>query len=138
PAGPRDYGVINVLEWVGDAGVLGVDDAVIVRNAGLGIDGDIFQHGAEADRVPDLRLVLLGKLDGLGVAAAFEVENAVGTPAVFVVANEPALGIGGNRGLAGAGKPEIEGGHAVPPHVGPAVHRKHVSLGQEKIHNRKN
>jgi hypothetical protein len=57
---------------------------------------------------PDLRLALLVEVDDLGVAAALEVEDAVVVPAVLVVADQLALRVGGQRGLAGAGEAEEE------------------------------
>ena len=39
----------------------------------------------------DVRLALLGEVDHLRVAAAFKVEYPVARPAMFVVADEPAL-----------------------------------------------
>ena len=44
--------------------------------------------------------------DGLGVAAALEVEDAVVAPAVLVVADEDPLGIGRERRLARARQAE--------------------------------
>ena len=71
------------MHRIGRAGVLGLGAVVVVRHAGIGIEGHVFQHGAEAvGGVPDLRLGFLAELDGLGVAAAFEIEDAVRTPAV--------------------------------------------------------
>ena len=46
--------------------------------------------------------------DALGVAAAFEIEDAAVAPAVLVVADQPALRVGGKRGLAGSGEAEEE------------------------------
>src|SRR5699024_11502762 len=50
------------------------------------------------------------QVDALGVAAALEVEDAVGAPAVLVVADQLAAGVGGQGGLAGAGQAEEDGG----------------------------
>ena len=52
------------------------------------------------DCVPDLRLILLGKPDAFGIASALNVENARIAPAMFVVADKPAAGIGGKGGLS--------------------------------------
>ena len=53
------------------------------------IEGDIFQHGAEAPGTGvNLRLGLFGQTDDFGVAAIFKVEDAVVAPAMFVVANQ--------------------------------------------------
>jgi hypothetical protein len=60
---------------------------------GGGIDDHVLHDRSEADRVPDLRLLLLRKVDALRVAAALEVENARVRPAVLVVSYETPLGI---------------------------------------------
>ena len=46
------------------------------------------------------------KLDRLGVAAALEIEDALGAPAVLVVADQGARRIGRKRRLAGARQAE--------------------------------
>ena len=66
------------------------------------IEHHVLQHRAEAQRLEDLRLVFRRKIDRLGVAAAFDVEDAVVAPAMLVVADEVAFRIGGERRLAGA------------------------------------
>ena len=80
--------------------------------------------------------MLLREVDALGVAAAFEVKSAVVGPAVLVVADQHALGVCGQGGLAGAGKAEEQGGVAVSADVGGAVHREDVDFGQDIIHDR--
>ncbi len=74
-------------------------------------------------------------MNALGVAAALKIEDTVGAPAVLVVANQAARGIGGERRLAGARESEEERGHAVAAHIGRAVHGKNVALRQQKIHD---
>ena len=106
--------IVNVFERISGARVL--RDLVVVQIdvARDGIERHVFQDGAEAagDGV-DLRLGFLRKPNDLGVAAVLEIENAVVAPAVLVVANQVALGVGGKRGLAGAGKAEEDGHVAV-------------------------
>ena len=67
----------------------------------------------------------------LGVAAAFDVEDAVVAPAVFVVADEAAFGVGGERRLAGAGEAEEESGVAAAADVRRTVHREDALLRQQ-------
>ena len=100
------------------------------------IHDDVFEHRAEADRVPDLRLVLPREANALGVAAAFEVEDAVVAPAVLVVADQAALRVGGERRLAGARKAEEQRHVARRPHIRGAVHREDAARGQQVIHDR--
>ena len=120
------------VERIGRAGILGLAVVIVVRLAGVFIEGDILQHRAEAvGGVPDHRLRFLGELDGLGVAAAFEIEDAVRTPAGFVVADERAVRVGRQRGLAGARQAEEQRALlAVRRDVGRAVHR-HDVLGRK-------
>ena len=74
----------------------------------------VLQDGAEAARRGvDVRLVDVRQADGLGVAAALEVEDASGRPAVLVVADEGALRVGGERRLARAREAEEDGHVAV-------------------------
>ena len=83
----------------------------------------------------DLGLVLFLEVDALGVAAALNVEDAVIGPAVLVVTDELALGVGGEGGLDGAGEAEEDSGLVgLGVHVGRAVHREDVLLGQDVVH----
>src|SRR5215213_6960214 len=99
-------GVLDVLQGVSGAGVLGGVPVLVVDLAALAVHRDVLQHAPEADGVVDLVLLLLGEVDGLGVAAPLEVEDALLGPAVLVVAYQPALGVRRERGLAGPGEPE--------------------------------
>ena len=61
----------------------------------IGIEHDVFEHRAEAgDRRIDLGLGGRRQVDHLGVAAALEIEDALGAPAVLVVADQGARGVG--------------------------------------------
>jgi hypothetical protein len=77
------------------------------------------------------------RVDDLGVAAALDVEHALVAPAVLVVADEQALGIGRQRGLAGARQAEQHRGVGAVAGLGRrAVHRQHAALGHEVVHDR--
>ncbi len=119
------------VERIGRAGVLRLGAVVIVRHAGVGIEHDVLEHGAETvGGVPDLRLGFLAELDALGVAAAFEVEDAVRAPAVLVVADEDAVRIGRQCRLAGARQAEEQRALALVADIGRTVHR-HDVLGRQ-------
>ena len=75
-----------------------------VRGSGIHRDGavgkvrcavtahyDVFKQCPEADGVVYLRLLAAVKADALGIAAAFDVENAVIRPAVLIVPNEASV-----------------------------------------------
>ena len=54
---------------------------------------------------------------------------------MLVVADELAVGVGGEGGLAGAGEAEEHGGVARGADVGGAVHGEHAHLGQDVVHD---
>src|SRR5580692_7272505 len=93
-------GVLDKFNRVSGARVLGFAVVVVIGNSRVRVEADVFEDTAEAESVPDLRFVLLRELDALGIAPAFEIEDAVGAPPVLVVADEIARRIGGERGLA--------------------------------------
>jgi len=132
PARPRSVG--DEIERVGRAGILGLAVVIEIGRPRVGIERHVLQHGAETvGGGVDFRLGLGGQPDALGVAAALEVEHAVRPPAVLVVANQRAVGIGRERGLAGAGQSEKQRHIAVPADVGGAVHRHHAVRRQIEI-----
>src|SRR5712691_2827271 len=97
------------------------------------IDHHVFQNATEANRVPDLRLTEFGKTNRLGVTTALDVEDALVRPAMFVVADEPPFQIGRERRFSSTGKAKEQGGVAVRPLVGRAVHRKYALAGESII-----
>ena len=99
---PGRVGVADEMERVRAAGVLGEALGVEVELAGRRVDVDVLEHRAEpARRLEDVRLVHRREADRLRVAAALEVEQPGVAPAVLVVADEPALRVRRERGLAG-------------------------------------
>ena len=136
---PATHGIFALLDELDRVGA-----ARVLRDAGVGeVDGavlfehDVLQHRAEAQRLEDVRLVFRRQVDRLGVAAAFDVEDAVVAPAVLVVADEVPLGIGGERRLAGAGQAEQQRRAAgLPVRRGRAVHREHAALRREVVRDR--
>src|SRR5574337_837603 len=120
PTGGR--GVGDKGQRIGDAGVLGLRFVVEIGNAQFRVEDDVLHHRAEAlGRRIDLGLGLARELDRLGVAAAFEVEDAAFAPAVLVVPDEDAVRVGGERRLAGAGKTEENRGVALFADIGRAM-----------------
>jgi hypothetical protein len=128
-AGSR--GVRDEVERIGRTGVFGFRSVVEVRHAGVFIEHHVLQHGAEAVAGgEDLRFGFFRQLDALGVAAALEIEDAVIAPAMLVVTDQRAVGIGRERGLAGAGQAEEDRSVTLGPDIGRAVHRQHALGGQ--------
>ena len=126
----------NVLQRVGGAAVLGQADIGVVGVLGL-VDDDVFQHGAVLDGFPDNRLVLLGQVDALGIATAFDVEHHAFAPAVLVVTDQVTAFVGGQGSLAGARQTEEQGHVACFANVGGAVHREYVGSRQQVVLHRK-
>ena len=128
--------LVDVLERVGGASVLGFGNVGVVGQTGLRIDHHVFQYRAELDRVPDYRLVLLRQVDALGVAAAFDVEHHTFAPTVLVVTNQVTGRIGGQGGFARAGQTEEQYYVTVVADVGRAMHRQHVRFRQQEVLHR--
>src|SRR5699024_5989137 len=130
-----DLGVGDIVHGVAHAGVLGQAVVVKVQLAGGGVHDHVLHQGAKLDGPENVGLVLFLQVDALGVAAALKVEDAVGAPAVLVVADQLAAGVGGQGGLAGAGQAEEHGGLVgLGVHVGRAVHGQDVLLGHDVVH----
>lgn len=123
-----NLGVLDVLDGVGAAGVLGQGVIVVVDNTGGRVEDDVLEDGAEFDGVENVRLLLGGETDGLCVAAALDVEDAGVGPAVLVVANELALGVGGQGGLASTGQTKEDSDITVLALVGGRVESEDVVL----------
>ena len=127
--------LLNVLQRVGSTRVLSQAVVGVIRLATV-VEYDVFQHGAKLDRIPDDRLVLLRKVDALGVAAAFHVEDNAVAPSVFVITNQEARLVSRQRGFAGAREAEEQAGFTIFAHVSRAVHRQHVGSGQQEVLHR--
>ena len=97
-----------MVDGVGHTGVLG--NALISEiDLAFGVEGDVLQQSVALDGVVDVRLRIFVQVDDFGVAATLKVEDAVVVPAVLVVADQQALRVGGQGGLAGAGQTEEDG-----------------------------
>ncbi len=98
--------VRDEMQRIGATGVFGQRSVIEIRNA-VFVHHHVFEHGAKAaGRSVDLGFGLGREADRLRVAAAFEVEDAVFAPAMLVVADQRAIRIGRQRGLAGARQAE--------------------------------
>src|SRR5215472_5696720 len=98
--------ILDEIHGVSRARILRLAVVVVVWNTRVGIERNVLEHAAKAQRIPNLGLVLLRQLDALRVASAFEVEHAVSTPAMLVVADQIARRVRRKRGLACAREPE--------------------------------
>ncbi|CAN4027195.1 putative HTH-type transcriptional regulator ydfH, partial [Dysosmobacter welbionis] len=133
--GHGSHDLLDVVDGIGNAGVL--SDGVVGEVAvAVLVHSHVLQQGVALDGVVDVGLGVLVQVDDLGVAAALKVEYAVVIPAVLIVADEQAFGVGGQGGLAGAGQAEEQGGVlAVHISIGGAVHGGHTLQGQVVVHH---
>ena len=119
----------NILDRIRNTGILGNGRILKVEGSGILIDYNVFNKCSEADSVPDLRLVLLGEVYALRIAAAFEIEHSVIRPAVLVVSDKPAVWIRGEGGLSCSAKAEEQCGITVITDICRAMHGEHATLG---------
>src|SRR5262249_41729229 len=134
-ADTRNLGVRDVFNRIRAAGVFGDRNVFVVDLAIFLVVDDVFENRAEAERIVNVGLGFAREVDDFGVAPAFDVEDALVAPTVFVVTDEAALGIGRQGGLAGARQAEKNRGRAAR-HVlgGRAVHGHDFPLGHEVVH----
>jgi hypothetical protein len=104
----RDPRAGDVLDRIRATRVLRDSHVVVVRHTRYRVVDDVLKDGTEADRAEDLRLLLLGEVDALGVAAALDVEDASIGPDVLVVADQRTLRVCAQRRLSRPGQAEEE------------------------------
>jgi len=104
----RNLGVRNELDRVRATSVLGNVDIVIIRRAVCGVVDHVLEDGAEPDGVENFGFLFCGKVDALGVAPSFDVEDTSVGPNVFVVTDKETVGVSGKGCLSGAGETEEE------------------------------
>ena len=88
----RDFRVLDKLDGIGATGILG-NANVSVIDVVIFIEHHVFEHRAETQRLEDVRFALRRQVNRLGVAAAFNVEDAFVTPAMLIVADQMAFRI---------------------------------------------
>jgi hypothetical protein len=123
-----NLGVLDVLDGVGAASVLSESGVIVVDDSGGGVEDDILEDGAKLDGVENIRLLLGGETNTLGVATALDVEDTGVAPAVLVVADQGTLGVGRECCLASARETEEHGDVSVLTLVGGGVKGEDVVL----------
>ena len=123
-----DLGVLDVLDGVGAASVLGQGVVIVVDNTGDRVENNVLEDGTELDGVENIGLLLCGETNGLSVATTLDVEDTCVRPAVLVVTDERTLGVSRQGGLAGTGQTEEDGNIAVLALVGGRVKGEDVVL----------
>src|SRR5579885_495033 len=132
-----DHSPIDVFQRISRACVLSNLRSVKVQLARPRIHCYIFEHRPKPDGAPDLGLVLRRKANAFRITAAFKVEDALAAPTMLVVADQPPARVGGEGGLAGAGKPEKERHVSTFAKIGGAMHGKYGLRRQQVIHDGK-
>ena len=105
----RAHNLPDVGDGICNAQICGCGLVGIIRGA-VGCHSDVLQQGVRANGIPGVRLTVSGEIENPGAAAPFQVEEAVIIPAVLVIANQQALGVTRQSGLAGSGQAEKESG----------------------------
>ncbi len=130
---PGRHMIGNGLQHVARPSVLGDALGVVIDGPGFGIEVHVLEDGPEhPGGGVDLGLGIRSEADHLGVAAALEVEDAAVTPAMLVVADEPARRVRRECGLPGAGQPEEHRTVPLGADIGGAVHGEDI-LHREEI-----
>ena len=129
------YVMLNVFDGIGSPGIF--RQALVMEiHLAIRVNGYVFHQGVAADGIIDIRFGVFIQVDDLGIAAAFQVEDAVIVPAVFVVADKQTVGIRGQGGLAGAGQAEEDSSVlAFQVRVGGAVHGSNALQGKVVVHH---
>ena len=134
-AGHRLDDIVDMRQRIGDAGVFGFA-AVGIIHAAVSAHHHVFQQRIAADGAINLRLRLRIEIDGLSVAAAFEVKHAVIVPTVLIIADQLTMRIGRQGGFPGPGEAEEQRHVPCFATVGRAVHRRDAFLRQQVVHDR--
>jgi len=126
-----------VENGVRNASILGLGGIKVV-GCSVGLDGDIFQECVHVDGAVNVGLGLFREVDGLGVATTFKVKDTVIVPAVLVVANQGAVGIGREGRLARSRQTKKERDVSLLSDIGGAVHGEVTHHGQPVVHEAEN
>ena len=103
------------------------------------VDGDVLEYCPECARgCINVRFRLGRETDDLCVASPLEVEYAMLTPAVFIVADQRPFRVGGKRRLSRTGETKKQRCVSSLAEIGGAMHRENVAFRQQIIQNRKN
>jgi hypothetical protein len=139
-----NLGVRNVLDGIGTTGVLSQGWIIVIDYTSLGVEDDVLEDGTKLDGVEDIGLFLSWETNALGVAlklsviftpecvrktySTLDIENAVITPAVLVVANQSTVRISWQRGFASSWKTKENSDIAILAFIGRGVESQNIVL----------
>ena len=63
---------------------------------------DIFEDRSESDGLKDLRFFIKREVNGFSIASAFDIKDTVVGPAVFIIADESAIGVSAESCFTGS------------------------------------
>ena len=133
-ANAGDNSIFDEIDGIGGARVLCKAMSRVIRLTVFSDRAPHFPARSRSGWRDKSAALFLRQIDALGVASAFKIEDSIWAPAMFVVADQSAMGIGGERGFAGTGKAEEQRGVAVLSDIRGAVHGEDVARGQQIIH----
>ena len=87
----RHLDVFDEFHRIRRTRVFGNGTVSIINNSRIRVVDNVLENRAESNRVINFRLAFFGKVDALGIAAAFNVEYAKIRPAMFVVADKASV-----------------------------------------------
>ena len=97
--GDRLHDVLNMVNWIRNSSILCLRRIGIVDHAAI-IYRYIFQQCITANGLVNIRLALFAQVDGLCITTTLEIEYTIVIPAMFIIADEGTLRVGGKGCLA--------------------------------------
>ena len=125
----------NELDRIRDSSVLSERSVREIDLPRDRINRRVLEDSSEADRAVNFGFSLIGEAQALGVAASLDIEDASLGPTVLIVSDQVAMRIGRESRFAGPGEAEEERDITIRPFIRRAVHREHILLGHDVVHD---
>ena len=123
----------NIIEWIGYPGIFGPAGILIINPVSSGKEPGILQQGALPDCLKNIGLVFLFQVNTFCIAAAFKIKNAIGRPAMLVIADKSPAPVRTQCGFTRAAQAKENCGIAPFPHIRSTVHAQHLLLHRQQI-----
>src|SRR5690606_10419183 len=135
----RFCGITDKMQGVRYARILRDGSIVEIDTIGTGMKNRVLYQCTGTNGAEYFRLFLFGKVDGFGIAATFEIEDAVLCPAMFIIANQFAAWVGAEGSFTCTTQSKEYGGIAIFAAVGTTMHAQYIALlGQNIIQDGEN